>query len=150
MISPFQTRWDPDGLADLKHRLAATRWSDAVVSEWSYGMERGVLRQLVGYWRNQYDWAERRAAPNRLPHFRATIDDYGLHFLHYRGRSPEAVPLLLMNGWPSSFVEHQRLAALLSQGEPSFDVVVPTHPGFGFSDRPTRPCQVEPSDLYSS
>lgn len=54
-----------------------------------------------------------------------------------------------LNGWPSSFVEQQRLAALLSQGEPSFEVVIPTHPGFGFSDRPTRPYQVEPSDLYS-
>jgi pimeloyl-ACP methyl ester carboxylesterase len=83
---------------------------------------------------DQYVWAERCAAPNRLPHFRATIDGYGLH---YRGRGPDAVPLLLMNGWPSSFVEYQHPAVLLSQGESSFDVVVPTHPGFGFADRPT-------------
>ena len=74
-----------------------------------------------------------------MPHFRATIDGYGLHFLHYRGRDPGAVPLLLMNGWPSSFVEYQHLAVLLSQGEPSFEVVVPTLPGFGFSDRQTGP-----------
>ncbi|MDB5427590.1 MAG: epoxide hydrolase [Phenylobacterium sp.] len=148
MIVPFQIPWDPEGLADLNRRLTATRWNDAVVSDWSYGMERGFLQKLVGYWRDQYVWAERRAALNRLPHFRATIDGYGLHYLHYRGRGPDAVPLLLMNGWPSSFVEYQRLAVLLSQGEPSFDVVVPTHPGFGFSDRPTRPYQVEPADLY--
>jgi len=148
MIVPFQIPWDPEGLADLKHRLGATRWSDAVVSDWSYGMERGLLEQLLGYWRDRYDWAERRDALNRLPHFRATIDGYGLHFLHYRGRGPDPVPLLLMNGWPSSFVEYQRLAVLLSQGEPSFEVVIPTQPGFGFSDRQTRPYQVEPSDLY--
>ena len=148
MIVPFQIPWDPEGLADLNRRLTATRWNDAVVSDWSYGMERGFLQKLIGYWRDQYVWAERRAVLNRLPHFRATIDGYGLHYLHYRGRGPDAVPLLLMNGWPSSFVEYQHLAVLLSQGEPSFDVVVPTHPGFGFSDHPTRPYQVEPADLY--
>jgi microsomal epoxide hydrolase len=148
MIVPFQIPWDPEGLADLNRRLGATRWNDAVVSDWSYGMERGFLQQLLGYWMNQYDWAERRDALNGLPHFRATIDGYGLHFLHYRGRGPDAVPLLLMNGWPSSFVEYQRLAVMLSQGEPSFEVVIPTQPGFGFSDRQIRPYQVEPSNLY--
>jgi microsomal epoxide hydrolase len=148
MIVPFQIPWDPGGLADLTQRLRATRWNDAVVSDWSYGMERGFLQQLIGYWMDRYDWAERRAILNRLPHFRTTIEGYGLHFLHYRGRGPDAVPLLLMNGWPSSFVEYQRLAVLLSQGELSFEVVVPTQPGFGFSDRQIRPYQVEPSNLY--
>jgi microsomal epoxide hydrolase len=148
MIVPFQIPWDPEGLADLGRRLTATRWNDAVVSDWSYGIERGFLRKLVAYWRDEYDWAERRAELNRLPHFRAAIDGYGLHFVHYRGRGPNPVPLLLMNGWPSSFVEYQRLALLLSEGEPSFDVVIPTHPGFGFSDHPTLPYQIEPADLY--
>ncbi len=148
MIVPFQLPWDPEGLADLKRRLGATRWSDAVVSDWSQGMERGFLQQLIGYWRDHYDWAERRDVLNHLPHFRTTIDGYGLHFLHYRGRGPSAVPLLLMNGWPSSFVEYQRLAVLLTRGEPSFEVVIPTQPGFGFSDRTTQPYQLEPADLY--
>ncbi|MBC7768570.1 MAG: epoxide hydrolase, partial [Phycisphaerales bacterium] len=148
MIVPFQIPWDLEGLADLHRRLRATRWNDAVVSDWSYGMERGFLQQLLAHWQDQYDWAERRAALNRLPHFIATIDGYGLHFLHYPGRGPHAVPLLLMNGWPSSFVEYQRLAVLLSQGEPSFEVVIPTQPGFGFSERLTQPYQIEPSDLY--
>jgi pimeloyl-ACP methyl ester carboxylesterase len=144
----FQIPWGPDGLADLKRWLKATRWNDAAVSDWSYGMERGFLQKQISYWSDRYDWVERRAALNRLPHFRAAIDGYGLHFLHYRGRGPNPVPLLLMNGWPSSFVEFQRLAVLLSQGEPSFDMVVPTHAGFGFSVRPTRPYQIEPADLY--
>jgi pimeloyl-ACP methyl ester carboxylesterase len=148
VIVPFQIPWDPEALADLKHRLGATRWSDAVVADWSQGVERGFLQRLLGYWRDDYDWAERRAALNRLPHFRATIDGYGLHYLHYRGRGVEPLPLLLMNGWPSSFVEYQRLAVLLSQGEPPFEVVIPTQPGFGFSDRMTRPYQLEPADLY--
>jgi hypothetical protein len=69
MIVPFQIPWDPKGLADLKRRLSATRWNDAVVSDWSYGMERKFLQQLIGYWRDEYDWAERRSALNRMPHF---------------------------------------------------------------------------------
>ncbi|MHB8285444.1 MAG: epoxide hydrolase family protein [Caulobacteraceae bacterium] len=148
MAVPFRIPWEPEALADLKRRLDATRWNDSVADKWSYGMDRGVLQALIGYWRDHYDWAQRRVALNRLPHFRATIDGYGLHFLHYRASRKGAVPLLLMNGWPSSFVEYQRLAVLLSQGDPGFEVVIPTHPGFGFSDRPTRPYQVEPSDLY--
>jgi Epoxide hydrolase N terminus len=100
MIVPFQIPSDPEGLSDLNRRLKATRWNDAVVPDWSYGMERGFLRKLVGYWSDRYDWAERRALLNRLPHFWATLDGYGLHFLHYRERGPNPVPLLLMNGWP--------------------------------------------------
>jgi microsomal epoxide hydrolase len=80
-------------------------------------MERKFLQQLISYWRDEYDWAECRSTLNRMPHFRAIMDGYGLHFPHYRGRDPRAVPLLLMNGWPSSFVEYQHLAVLLSQGE---------------------------------
>jgi len=148
MIVPFQIPWDPACLADLQRRLNETRLSDAVVSDWSYGMERGFLKDLLGYWRDQYDWAGRRESLNRLPHFRATIDGYDLHLLHYRAAALDAVPLLLMNGWPSSFVEFQRLADLLMRGETAFDVVIPSQPGFGFSGVQTRPYQIEPSDLY--
>jgi hypothetical protein len=118
MIVPFQIPWDPKGIADMNRRLSATRWHDAVISDWSYGRERNFLQQLIGYWRDQYDGAERRSALNRMPHFRATIDGYGLHFLHYRGRDPGAIPLLLMDGWPSSFVEYLHLAVLLGRTLP--------------------------------
>jgi microsomal epoxide hydrolase len=112
------------------------------------GPSADFLPNLIAYWRDEYDWAQRRAALNALPHFHTIINGYGLHFLHFRAHAPEAIPLLLMNGWPSSFVEFQRLAPLLIQGNPAFDVIIPTQPGFGFSDRPTRPYQVEPADLY--
>ncbi len=148
MIAPFEIPWDPDAIDDLRRRLEETRWNDAVTSDWTYGMERGFLDQLVGYWARAYDWGERRAALNRLPHFRTTIDGFGVHFLHIRGRGAGPTPLLLMNGWPSSFVEYQRLIPLLVEGAPSFDIVIPALPGFGFSDRPTRPYEVEPSDLF--
>jgi microsomal epoxide hydrolase len=148
VIAPFEISFSPHVVDDLKRRLGATRWADAVTSDWSYGTNGGFLRKLVRYWEEAYDWAARVAALNRLPHFRAEIDGYGVHFLHFRGEGPRPVPLLLMNGWPSSFVEYQRLAPMLGQGEPSFDVVIATLPGFGFSDRPTTPYEVEPADLF--
>ncbi len=128
---------------DLQRRLATVRWNDAVTTNWDQGTEIGFLAAMIRYWRDHYNWRERLTALNRLPHYRATIDGYGVHFLHFRGRGSQPVPLLLMNGWPSSFVEYLRLAPLLREGDPSFDVVIPTHPGFGFSDKPKAPYQVE-------
>lgn len=147
-IAPFEIVFDQQMADDLNRRLGSTRWNDAVTQDWSQGTERGFLAELVTYWRDRYNWQERCAELSRLPHFRATIDGYGIHFLHFRSRSQNPIPLLLMNGWPSSFVEYRRLAPLLLAGDPSFDVVIPSHPGFGFSDKPGRPYQVEPADIY--
>lgn len=148
MIEPFEMPFEPGMTDDLRRRLANVRWSDAVTTDWSQGTERGFLGAVVDYWRERYDWRERLTALNSLPHHRATIDGFGLHFLHFRGKGQRSLPLLLMNGWPSSFVEYQRLIPLLTEGQLSFDVVIPTLPGFGYSDKPTRPYQVEPADLY--
>ena len=148
MTEPFEIPFQAAVVDDLNRRLESSRWADAVSSDWSYGMARDFLQALVRYWAREYRWDQRRAVLNRLPHYKATLDGYGLHYLHFRSERGEGTPLLLMNGWPSSFTEYQRLAPRLAQGEGGFDVVVPTHPGFGFSDRPTDPYQVEPADLY--
>ncbi len=148
IVTPFQIPFDAAMVSDLRYRLDSTRWADAVTQDWTMGTERGFLQQLTRFWRDDYDWAKRIKLLNKLPHYRATIDGYGMHFLHYRSRQPGAVPLLLMNGWPSSFAEYQRLAPLLTSGSPAFDVVIPTMPGFGFSDHPTKPYQFEPADLF--
>lgn len=148
MITPFEIPQADDAIADLRARLASTRWADAVTDDWSMGTERRFLSQLVDVWRDGYDWSKRRTRLNRLPHFQATVGGHRLHFLHFRAKVSNAVPLLLMNGWPSSFVEYQRIAPLLVAGNPAFDIVIPTMPGFGFSDRPTRPYEVEPANLY--
>lgn len=148
MITAFEIPFDQPTMDDLRGRLANVRWNDAVTTDWSQGTQRDFLAALVAHWRERYDWQERLAALNQLPHRRAMIDGYGLHFLHFRGQGDRPKPLLLMNGWPSSFVEYQHLAPLLIAGDPSFDVVIPTHPGFGYSDKPSRPYQVEPADLY--
>lgn len=148
MIAPFQIPYDADQTADLRSRLSRTRWADAVTDDWTMGTERGFLNRFIDFWRDDYDWAQRRDRLNRLPHFWTTVDGHGIHFLHFRSGRSRSIPLLLMNGWPSSFVEFQRIAPLLTEGMPAFDVVIPAMSGFGYSDRPTRPYETEPSDLY--
>ncbi|WP_395334717.1 epoxide hydrolase family protein [Novosphingobium sp. BL-8H] len=149
MIEPFQIPYDAEQVADLQVRLARTRWADAVSEDWTMGTERSFLSRFIDFWHNSYNWAERRDYLNGLPHFHTTIDGLGLHFLHFRSETTRPTPLLLMNGWPSSFIEFQRLAPMLTAGSPAFDVVIPTMPGFGYSDRPTRrPYGADPVELY--
>ena len=152
---PYRIAFTPALGADLHRRLSCTRWSDAVTSDWQYGTDRAFLQALAVHWRDSYDL---RAAENRLnamPQFRASIGGFGLHYVVLKGQGPRPTPLLLMNGWPSSFVEYRKLAPMLADpaafggsAEDAFDVVMPTLPGFGFSDRPTRPHQVWPEDLF--
>ncbi|WP_083635719.1 epoxide hydrolase N-terminal domain-containing protein [Rhizobium gallicum] len=84
MITPFQIPYDADQAADLRGRLARTRWADAVTDDWTMGTERGFLNQLIDFWRDGYDWAQRRDRLNQLPHVRTTVDGHGIHFLHFR------------------------------------------------------------------
>lgn len=145
---PFQIAADPGPIEDLRRRLRATRFPDAVVSDWSMGTDLGFLRQLVAAWADTYPAADRIGLLNRMPHRRIVIGGYGVHLLHYRSGAPDAVPLLLMNGWPSSFVEYGKIVPILGAGPVPFDVVIPALPGFGFSDAPKQPYAVEPHDLY--
>jgi microsomal epoxide hydrolase len=116
-------------IADLRARLKNTRWNDAVTDDWSYGTQRSFLEKLVQFWLQDYDWTDREAALNELPHFRANVDGFRVHFLHFKGKPAGAKPFLVMNGWPSSFIEYQKLAPLLLEG--GFEVVMPALPGFG-------------------
>ena len=151
----FRISFDDAMRQDLRRRLEATRWSDAVVADWRYGTDERFLRALVQHWRTGYDFDAAEMRLNALPQFRASIDGFGVHYLHLRSGAPRPRPLLLMNGWPSSFVEYGRLAPRLADpaafGAPAddaFDVVIPALPGFGFSDRPTRPHQLYAEDLF--
>ena len=153
--TPFTIGFDDDLLTDLRHRLDRTRWSDAVTADWRYGAAKPFLQSLAHHWSTGYDFeaAERRL--NALPQHRAIVDGFGVHYVHLRGSGPHPRPLLLMNGWPSSFVEYRRLAPMLADpaafggsADDAFDVVMPALPGFGFSDRATRPDQLLPEDLF--
>ncbi len=131
-------------LDDLAARLARTRWPDAVAGAgWTLGADLTVMQALAAYWRDGYDWRRTEAALNALPHHRSVIDGVGVHYIHARGRGPRPLPLILTNGWPGSFVEFLDVLPLLTdpaahggRPEDAFDVVVPSMPGFGFSDRP--------------
>jgi pimeloyl-ACP methyl ester carboxylesterase len=153
---PFSVHFDKALRGNLQRRLAGIRWSDAVTPDWQYGMSKPFLKALVEYWQTAYDFDAAEQRLNLMPQFRTNIAGFGVHYVHLRGRGPRPRPLLLMNGWPSSFVEYQRLAPMLADpaafggsADDALDVVMPALPGFGFSDRPDRPHQVNAEDLFN-
>ncbi|GCE03469.1 epoxide hydrolase family protein [Dictyobacter aurantiacus] len=133
-------------LDDVTKRLERVRWPDEVEgAEWDYGANREYMRELVDYWRNTFDWRAEEARLNQWHHYRVLLDDMQIHFIHERGRGPNPLPLIITHGWPGSFVEMLKLLPLLIDpaahgGDPedAFDVILPSLPGFGFSDRPVR------------
>ena len=133
----------PDAmLRDLAHRLDTTRWPDEISdSGWEYGTNLAYMRSLTEYWRNRYDWRKEEALLNELPQFRVVLDGFRIHFVHARGKGPTPLPLIVTHGWPGSFVEMRKLIPLLTdpaahggKADDAFDVVVPSLPGYGFSD----------------
>src|SRR6266540_1717819 len=134
-------------LHDLRTRLAATRWPDAIDgAAWDYGTDLGFAQELARYWAGEYDWRRHEAELNELPHRRTVIDGTGIHYVHVRGRGLDPLPIVLTHGWPSSFYEFCGLVAPLTDpaahggdAADAFDVVIPSLPGYGFSDRPTGP-----------
>ena len=143
-MQPFTIAIPQATLDDLRERLARTRWPDEVEGAgWDYGTNLDYLKSLVAYWQHDYDWRAREAELNKHAHFRAEIDGIGIHFIHEPGRGPHPMPLLLLHGWPDSFYRFHKLIPMLTDpasygGDPAdaFDVIVPSLPGFGFSDRP--------------
>lgn len=142
--TPFRIDVDEAVIDDLRRRLARTRWPDALPgASWDYGTDLDYARALCAYWRDEYDWREHESRLNALPQYRAEIDGLGIHFVHCPGRGPAPLPLILTHGWPSSFYEMHKVIGPLSDPashgadpEDAFDVVVPSLPGYGFSDRP--------------
>jgi pimeloyl-ACP methyl ester carboxylesterase len=135
---PFRYRAPDAALDDLRRRLAATRWPAPLGDGWTYGTDGAWLRDVVAYWRDRFDWRAREAWLDAvLPGELVRIGDLDVHFARVRGRGARPFPLLLLHGWPSSFVEMHRLAARLADA--SFDVVVPSLPGHGHSTAPRDP-----------
>ena len=138
----------PDAiLADLRERLARTRFPDEIADTgWTYGTDLAYLKNLVGYWRDHYDWRGHEAALNAFPQFRARVRDLGIHFIHVRGTGPKPFPLVITHGWPGSVAEFAKIIGPLTDpaahgGDPAdaFDVVCPSMPGYGFSDHACTP-----------
>jgi pimeloyl-ACP methyl ester carboxylesterase len=148
-VEPFRIAVPDAVLDDLRARLARTRFPDEIRdSGWTYGTNLAYLKELVAYWRDRFDWRKAEAALNAFPHFRARVGDDGLgiHFIHAKGKGPKPYPLIVTHGWPGSISEFVKIIGPLSDpaahgGDPAdaFDVVTPSMPGYGFSDRPSRP-----------
>jgi epoxide hydrolase len=144
-IEAFRIEVDEAVLDDLRRRLAQARLPDQIGGTgWEYGMPRDYLRELVEYWRDEYDWRAQERRLNELPHFLSRIDGQSIHFIHARSAHPEALPLLLTHGWPGSVVEFLDVIPRLTQPEvhggraaDAFHVIAPSLPGYGFSE-PTR------------
>lgn len=130
-------------LDDLRDRLRRSRWPEReTVDDWSQGVPLAYLQEVCRYWAEDYDWRDREARLNRFPQFRTVLDGLGVHFVHVRSRHAQAWPLLMTHGWPGSVVEFQKVIEPLTDPEDpadAFHVICPSLPGYGFSDKPTRP-----------
>jgi hypothetical protein len=131
---PFRIGVDPARIDDLRRRLRATRWPEPeTVDDWSQGVPLAYARELCRYWAENYDWSRRRAGLNAVPQYTTRLDGLDIHFLHVRSPDPGALPLVMTHGWPGSVVEFRKVIGPLSE---TFHLVIPSLPGYGFSDRP--------------
>lgn len=145
-IEKFTINISDSLLADLRRRLDATRWPDELENVgWDLGSRLSYMKSLADYWRNGYEWRRQEAMLNQLPQYRVALDGFHVHFVHARSKHPKPLPLIITHGWPGSFVEMVKLIPLLTDpvahggsAEDAFDVIVPSLPGYGFSDRPTE------------
>ncbi|WP_329139012.1 epoxide hydrolase [Streptomyces sp. NBC_01476] len=147
LIEPFTLSIPDEQLTDLGERLSRTRWPDAeTVPDTSQGPQLAKVRALHDYWLHTYDWRRCEKTLNGFGQSRTTIDGLGIHFLHVRSPEPDALPLIMTHGWPSSVLDFRKVIGPLTDpaahgGDPrdAFHLVVPSLPGCGFSDRPAAP-----------
>jgi pimeloyl-ACP methyl ester carboxylesterase len=144
-IEPFTIDVADSVLDDLRDRIRRTRWPGQVSGiGWDQGVELDYLRGLLAYWADGFDWRAQERRLNGYAQFRTRIEGVPIHFVHERARRGSGIPLILSHGWPSSYVELLPLVPLLTEPEahgldgPAFDVVIPSLPGYGFSERPAQ------------
>ena len=145
-IRPFKFHATDEQLADLKRRIADTRWPDReTVADDSQGVQLATMQQLADYWLNSYNWRECEARLNSYPNFITNIDGLDIHFIHVRSKHEGSPPIVITHGWPGSIVEQLKIIGPLTNPTAfggteadAFDVIIPSMPGYGFSERPTE------------
>jgi pimeloyl-ACP methyl ester carboxylesterase len=145
-VRPFQVDMPDDAIADLRQRIAATRWpSRELVADRSQGVQLATITELARYWTTDYDWRACEARLNALPQFKTEIDGADIHFIHVRSPYENALPLIITHGWPGSIIEMLGVIGPLTDptthggsAEDAFDLVIPSLPGYGFSAEPTE------------
>jgi pimeloyl-ACP methyl ester carboxylesterase len=146
-IRPFHYSAPESALADLKRRVATTRWPDReTVADDSQGVQLATVQALARYWASEHDWRRCEARLNALPNFMTEIDGLDFHFIHVRSKHEDALPVIITHGWPGSIIEQLKVIGPLTDPEAhggtaadAFHVVIPSLPGYGFSARPTKP-----------
>jgi len=146
-IRPFQVNFPEEQLADLRRRIAATQWPEReTVNDATQGVQLVTMQKLAQYWATDYDWRKCEASLNALPQFVTRIDGLDIHFIHVRSKNKNALPIIITHGWPGSIIEQLKVIGPLTDpvaygGEvkDSFDVVIPSLPGYGFSGKPMAP-----------
>ena len=141
-VQPYKIEIPDSVLDDLKSRLERTRWPDELPGTgWDYGSNLDYVKELVEYWRTEFDWHAQEKLINSFSHFKSEVDGLNIHFIHEKGKGPNPMPLVITHGWPGTFFEMYKVIPMLSDpashgGDPAdaFDVVAPSMPGYGFSD----------------
>ncbi len=144
-IRPFQFHASDEALADLRRRIAATKWPKReTVPDASQGVQLATMQKLARYWQTDYDWRKAEVRLNALPQFTTTIDGLDIHFIHVRSNHQNALPVVITHGWPGSIIEQLKIIDPLTnptayggRASDAFDVVIPSLPGYGFSGQPT-------------
>ena len=146
-IVPFEIAVSDEAISDLKNRLQNTRLPDQISqTTWEYGTDREYLIELIDYWRNEFNWREQESTLNQFDQFKTEIDGLEMHFIHQRSPHPDAIPLMIVHGWPGSISEFTKIIGPLvdptaygGNQSDAFHVIAPSLPGFGFSSAPTKP-----------
>ncbi len=144
-IRPFRINVPEEDLADLRRRIAATRWPDKeTVADQSQGVQLATMQELARSWATDYDWRTCEAKLKALPQFLTEIDGLDIHFIHVRSQHEHALPLIVTHGWPGSVIEQLKIIEPLTNptahgasASDAFDLVIPSLPGYGFSGKPT-------------
>jgi pimeloyl-ACP methyl ester carboxylesterase len=145
-VRPFRVDLPEEALADLRRRIAATRWpSRELVADRSQGVQLATIQELAHYWASDYDWRACEARLNALPQFKTEIDGVDIHFIHVKSRQEDALPLIMTHGWPGSVIELLEVVDPLTdpstyggRAQDAFDLVLPSLPGYGFSGELTE------------
>jgi pimeloyl-ACP methyl ester carboxylesterase len=141
MVTEFTCKISKPVVDDLKFRISQTRWPDEIKdSGWQFGANLSYIKALADYWLNGFDWKKTEDEINQYPNYIAEIDGLKIHFLQIKGKGKISVPLIITHGWPGSFLEMMKLIIpLTADTECSFDLIIPSIPGFGFSQKINTP-----------
>jgi pimeloyl-ACP methyl ester carboxylesterase len=145
MVKKIEIQIEQKYLDDLKSKLLLTRWPDEIEgSGWNYGASLSYMKELSDYWITYFNWRKTESEINSYGNYIAVIDGYRIHYLHIKGKGEKPLPLIITHGWPYSFLEMFKLIPLLEENnDMSFDLIIPSMPGYGFSQKITQPgCNV--------